>query len=101
MLAVDYAVEAFGSKHMPYIFLTIPGFVLYVIGVPFAVLMALRSNKKYLYTEGSTEEDLKQHESVVNAFGTLYLQCEFCLIFHFFLFSLIHWLTLLLYLFYF
>ena len=84
VLAVDYAVEAFGSKHMPYIFLTIPGFVLYVIGVPLFVLLALRSNKKYLYTEGSTEEDLKQHESVVNAFGTLYLQCEFYPIFHFF-----------------
>ena len=93
MLAVDYAVEAFGSKHMPYIFLTIPGFILYVIGVPLAVLLALRSNKKYLYTEGSTEEDLKQHESVVNAFGTLYLQCEFDPIFHFFFIFFNHWLT--------
>merc|ERR1711865_226601 len=96
VLAVDYAVEAFGSKHMPYVFLTIAGVVLYVIGVPLAVLLALRSNKKYLYTEGSTEEDLKQHESVVNAFGTLYLQCEFDPIFHlfYFLYSLAYIVTL-------
>ena len=77
MLAVDYAVEAFGSKHMPYVFLTIAGTILYVIGVPLAVVLALRSNKKYLYEAGETEEDKFKHERVVNAFGTLYLQCEF------------------------
>ena len=77
VLAVDYSVEAFGAKHMPYVFLTIAGVVLYVIGVPFAVVLALRSNKKYLYEAGETEEDKFKHERVVNAFGTLYLQCEF------------------------
>ena len=79
VLAVDYSVEAFGKEHMPFVFLALAGFGVYVVGVPLCVLMALRCNRKYLYTEGTTEKSKKKHEQVVNSFGTLYLQCEFCL----------------------
>ena len=74
VLAVDYSVKAFGEEHMPFVFLAIGCMVVYVVGVPLAVLIALKSNKKYLYSAGKTEEHKRRHENVVDEFGTLYLQ---------------------------
>tara|TARA_B100000795_G_scaffold248666_1_gene215654 strand:- start:330 stop:1418 length:1089 start_codon:yes stop_codon:yes gene_type:complete len=76
VLAVDYSVEAFGSEHYPFVILCIVCMVVFVIGIPFAVLMALRSNRKYLYSAGNTEEHRQKHEDAVDEFGTLYLQCK-------------------------
>jgi len=76
VLAVDYSINAFQEQHMPYVFLTIGCMVVYVLGIPIAVFIALRSNKKYLYSAGTTEEHRRKHEEVVAEFGTLYLQYE-------------------------
>jgi hypothetical protein len=76
VLAVDYSVEAFGTEHQPYVILCIVCMVVYVLGIPLAVLLALRSNRKYLYDEGTTDEHLLRHQAVVEKFGTLYLQYE-------------------------
>lgn len=76
VLAVDYSIEAFGSEHQPYVILVAGGMIVYVIGIPLSVLLALRSNRKYLYEEGKTEEDRQRHHDVVDEFGTLYLQCK-------------------------
>ena len=61
---------------MPYVFLTIGCMVVYVLGIPIGVFIALRKNKKYLYSAGTTEEHRRRHEEVVDEFGTLYLQYE-------------------------
>jgi hypothetical protein len=76
VLAVDYSINAFQEEHMPYVFLTISCMVVYVLGIPIAVFIALRKNKKYLYSAGTTEEHRRKHEEVVDEFGTLYLQYE-------------------------
>ena len=77
VLAVDYSVEAFGTHHMPYVYLAIAGMVVFVIGIPFSVFFALRSNKKYLYTSAdSGGQHHRKHVDVVDEFGTLYLQYE-------------------------
>ena len=76
VLAVDYSVEAYGPVHQPYILITMIGIIVYVIGVPGVVLLALKCNKKYLYAGGTTEKEKKRHKQVVNSFGTLYLQCK-------------------------
>jgi hypothetical protein len=76
VLAVDYGIEAFGPEHQPYIFLCIVCMVVYVLGIPLSVFLALRSNRKYLYSEGKTEVHRQRHHDVVDEFGTLYLQYE-------------------------
>jgi hypothetical protein len=76
VLAVDYSIIAFQEEHMPYVLLTIGCMVVYVLGIPVSVCIALRKNKKYLYSAGTTEEHRKKHEEVVAEFGTLYLQYE-------------------------
>merc|ERR1711865_1192030 len=76
VLVVDYSIGAFQEQHMPYVFLTIGCMVVYVLGIPIAVFIALRSNKKYLYSAGTTEEHRRKHEEVVDEFGTLFLQYE-------------------------
>jgi len=78
VLAVDYGVEAFGTEHQPYVILCIICMVVYVLGIPLAVFLALRSNRKYLYSdsEGDTDEHRLRHQDVVDEFGTLYLQYE-------------------------
>ena len=76
VLAVDYSINAFQEEHMPYVFLTIGCMVVYVLGIPMLVFLALRKNKKYLYSAGTTEEHRRKHEEVVDEFGTLYLQYE-------------------------
>ena len=76
VLAVDYSVEAFGEEHQPYVILCIVCMVVYVLGIPLAVFLALRSNRKYLYSEGTTDEHRQRHHDVVDEFGTLYLQYE-------------------------
>ena len=73
VLAVDYSVEAFSETHMPYVYITISCLVIHVIGIPFAVFMALRSNRKYLYPSADDEQ---KHNDAVDQFGTLYLQYE-------------------------
>ena len=78
VLAVDYSVEAFGSEHYPFVILCIVCMVVFVIGIPFAVLMALHSNHKYLFSAGNTKEHRQKHEDAVDEFGTLYLQCKSC-----------------------
>ena len=75
VLAVDYGVEAFGAHHMSYIYLAIVCMVVFVVGIPFSVLLALRSNKQYLYSSTKdSEEHHRRHEDIVDEFGTLYLQ---------------------------
>ena len=76
VLAVDYGVEAFGTEHQPYIIVCIVCMIVYVLGIPLAVFLALRSNRKYLYSEGKTEVHRQRHHDVVDEFGTLYLQYE-------------------------
>ena len=76
VLAVDYSVEYLGKEHMPYVWIAIGSMILYVLGIPFFVLLALKSNKKYLYSSGNTEEHKQRHEDCVDEFGTLYLQYE-------------------------
>ena len=76
VLAVDYSINAFQEQHMPFVFLTIGCMVVYVLGIPISVCIALRKNKKYLYSAGTTEEHRRRHEEVVDEFGTLYLQYE-------------------------
>ena len=76
VLAVDYSINAFQEQHMPYVFLTIGCMVVYVLGIPIAVFIALRCNKKFLYSAGTTEEHRRRHEEVVDEFGTLFLQYE-------------------------
>ena len=75
VLAVDYSVEAFGETHMPYVYLTIVCMVVFVLGIPLSILLALKTNRKYLYTMGDTEASMQRHNDVVDEFGTLYLQC--------------------------
>ena len=77
VLAVDYSVEAFGDAHHPFIILCFSCMVLFVIGIPLIILWALWSNRKYLYSAGTTEEDRQRHHDAVDEFGTLYLQCKF------------------------
>ena len=77
VLAVDYSVEAFGDAHYPFIILCFSCMVIFVIGIPLIILLALWSNRKYLYSAGTTEEDRQRHHDAVDEFGTLYLQCEF------------------------
>jgi preprotein translocase subunit SecG/uncharacterized protein YneF (UPF0154 family) len=76
VLAVDYSINAFQEQHMPFVFLTIGCMVVYVLGIPIGVFIALRTNKKYLYSPGTTEEHRRRHEEVVDEFGTLFLQYE-------------------------
>ena len=78
VLAVDYSVEAFGEHHMPFVYLTVVSMVVYVLGVPLCVYLALKANKKYLYLHGVAQDEIDRHHDVVDEFGTLYLQCEFC-----------------------
>ena len=75
VLAVDYSVEAFGETHMPYVYLTIVCMIVFVLGIPLSILLALKTNRKYLYTMGDTEASMQRHNDVVDEFGTLYLQC--------------------------
>ena len=76
VLAVDYGVEAFGEEHHPYVILCIVCMVVYVLGIPLAVFLALRNNRKYLYSAGDTEAHRQRHYDVVDELGTLYLQYE-------------------------
>ena len=76
VLAIDYGIEAFGTEHQPYVILFIACMVIYVLGIPLAVFLALKANHKYLYLEGKTEEHRQRHLEVVGEFGTLYLQYE-------------------------
>ena len=77
VLAYDYSVEAFKETHMPYIYLTIASMLIYVLGIPLAVFMALKVNQKYLFANGLTsEEERTRHMDIVDEFGTLYLQYE-------------------------
>ena len=82
VLAVDYSVEAFGPHHMNYVYLAIVCMVVFVVGIPLAVFLALKNNRKYLYSAGEPgdEEHRIRHEDVVDEFGTLYLQCKFKLL---------------------
>ena len=77
VLAVDYSIYAFQEQHMPYVFFTIGCMIVYVLGIPFGVCIALHKNRKYLYSKGTTEEHRRRHEEVVEEFGTLFLQCKF------------------------
>ena len=75
VLAVDYAVEAFGPHHMNYVYLAIVCMVVFVVGIPLCVLLALKNNKKWLYFSAkASEEHQRHHEDIVDEFGTLYLQ---------------------------
>ena len=77
VLAVDYSIEAFGEAHYPFLILCFSCMIIFVIGIPLFIFLLLRSNKKYLYSAGTTEEDQQKHHDAVDEFGTLYLQCEF------------------------
>ena len=77
VLAVDYSVEAFGAVHYPFVVLCFSCILIYVIGIPLIIFLALRSNKRYLYSTGTTKEDRERHHNAVDEFGTLYLQCGF------------------------
>ena len=77
VLAYDYSIEAFKQTHMPYIYLTIACMLIYVLGIPLAVFIALKVNQKYLFANGlNSEEERTRHLDVVDEFGTLYLQYE-------------------------
>ena len=76
VLAVDYSVEAYGDAHYPFLILCFTCMIIFVIGIPLIILWALWSNRKYLYSAGTTEEDRQMHHDAVDEFGTLYLQCE-------------------------
>ena len=76
VLAVDYSVEAFGDEHQPFVILCIVSMVIFVFGIPLAVFLALRSNRKYLYSQGTTDEHHQRHHDCIDEFGTLYLQYE-------------------------
>ena len=76
VLAVDYSIEAFGDDHYPFLILCFGCLLLFVIGIPLVIFLALRYNKKFLYSEGTTEESRQRHHDAVDEFGTLYLQYE-------------------------
>ena len=80
---MDYSVEAWGSAHQAVaVPITFAGILLYVIGIPFGVLLALKVNSKYLYN--TKPENREKHVAVVNEFGTLYMR-EFFLLLHMYL----------------
>ena len=77
VLAYDYSIEAFKEAHMPYMYLTIVCMLIYVLGIPLAVFIALKVNQKYLFANGlNSEEERTRHLDAVDEFGTLYLQYE-------------------------
>ena len=77
VLAADYSIEYMGTQHMPYVYFVVVCMVVFVVGIPLSVLVALKRNKQWLYKNAaSTEEHCQRHAEVVDEFGTLYLQYE-------------------------
>ena len=77
VLAADYSIEYMGTQHMPYVYFVVVCMVVFVVGIPLSVLVALKRNKQWLYKNAaSTEEHCQRHAEVVDEFGALYLQYE-------------------------
>jgi hypothetical protein len=77
VLSVDYSIEAFGPTHMPYVYLTIAATVVFVLGIPLGIFIALKSNRQYLYLSNEKHHHahvVEKHEDLVDEFGALYLQ---------------------------
>merc|ERR1711865_855159 len=78
VMASDYAVQCYVGEHATAVVVALICGITWVLGIPAAVLVALRCNRKYLYMVGKEgdEEHLAKHEDVVGEFGTLFLQYE-------------------------
>ncbi len=75
VMTYDFSKEAMHpDDYLPYFHYCLGCLVVYVAGIPFAVLMALRANKKYLYDTDPAHK--AKHEDVIAEFGTLYQQYE-------------------------
>jgi len=77
VLSVDYSIEAFGPTHMPYVYLAIVAMVVFVLGIPLGIFIALKSNRQYLYLSNEKHHHVhvvEKHEDLVDEFGALYLQ---------------------------
>jgi hypothetical protein len=74
VLEMDFSIDVDGAMHSKVKIITAVGIILYVVGIPFGVAMALRSNLKYLYDD--SPENKVKHEACVSEFGTLYMQYE-------------------------
>jgi hypothetical protein len=77
VLSVDYSIEAFGPTHMPYVYLAIAATVVFVLGIPLGIFIALKSNRQYLYLSNEKHHHahaVEKHEDLVDEFGALYLQ---------------------------
>ena len=71
VMASDYAVQCYVGEHAQAVVVALIFGVTWVFGIPAAVLVALRCNKKHLYNSKS-----EKHEDIVDEFGTLFLQYE-------------------------
>ena len=80
-LVQDFNVICNEGEHMTFVVLAIGFLLLYIVGIPLAMLMLLCRNRKHLHDEQSPK-----HHAVKNALGGLYSQCECCCLRYFIFF---------------
>ena len=72
VMAAAYKQTCYEGDHAEASVIAIVCIVLWVVGIPGGVLLALWTNRKYLYDHAP--EHRERHEEVVREFGTLFLQ---------------------------
>ena len=77
VLEADPSMICYQSEHATYITLALIFIVVYVLGIPFFMLMTLWRNKKYLYVEEG-QERTEKHTDVEFEYGGMYMQCKCC-----------------------
>ena len=87
VMMLDYSTEAMDPvKFVPYLYVIIACMLLYVIGIPLGVFIALKKNRKFLHPDPKALADLdekqaklyeQKHEDCIAEFGTL-CKCNAC-----------------------
>jgi len=72
-LVQDFNVSCNEGEHVTFVVLAEGFLLLYIVGIPLAMLVLLYRNRKHLHDEQSPK-----HHAVKNALGGLYGQCEWC-----------------------
>ena len=70
-LVQDFNIKCNEGEHVTFVVLAVGFLLLYILGIPLAMLVLLCRNRKHLHDEKSPK-----HHAVKNALGGLYSQCE-------------------------
>ena len=72
-LANDFHIECYDERWWSYNLWAWLGIIIYVIGIPLAMLCVLLWHRKYLYAEECNEDDMDKHVLINRSYGSIYV----------------------------